>query len=170
MSYEHLNEEERNRLAVLRGEGHSLRAISRVLGRSPGTLCREIQRNTHKPRWGAKRYYAHTAHRKACYRLRTSHQRERLKSAALRLEVVRLVQQRWSPELIAGRLKRTRPELPQISPEAIYQWIYTYRRDLIQHLARSHRKRFPQTIRFEAPAPDSCTDGATGSPARSSKP
>ena len=31
MSYEHLNEEERNRLAVLRGEGHSLRAISRVL-------------------------------------------------------------------------------------------------------------------------------------------
>src|SRR5580692_11172922 len=144
MSYEHLSEEERNRLAVLRSEGHSLRAIGRVLGRSAGTLSREIKRNTRKPRWGPKRYYAHTAQRKADQRLETSHQRERLKSADLRLEVVGRLQQGWSPELIAGRLKRVRPDLPGISPEAIYQWIYKYRRDLIETLARSHRKRFPR--------------------------
>src|SRR5688500_11669403 len=142
MGYQHLNEDERNRLAVLRGEGQSLRAIGRILGRSAGTLSREMKRNTLKPRWGKRRYYGHTAHRKACQRLAMEHRKERLKSPDLRLEVVRRLQWGWSPELIAGRLKRDRKDLPTISPEGIYQWIYTYRRDLIQHLPRSHRKRF----------------------------
>jgi IS30 family transposase len=47
----------------------------------------------------------------------------------------------WSPELIAGRLGRTRPELPSITHEAIYQWIYTERPDLVGYLTRAHPKR-----------------------------
>jgi IS30 family transposase len=47
----------------------------------------------------------------------------------------------WSPELIAGRLQRIRPELPSITYEAIYQWIYAERPDLVGYLARAHPKR-----------------------------
>jgi IS30 family transposase len=60
---------------------------------------------------------------------------------ALHQEVNRLLEYRWSPELIAGRLKQTRPELPPISHEAIYQWIYKHRPDLVAYLARAHPRR-----------------------------
>jgi IS30 family transposase len=141
MSYHHLNENERDRLAVLRSQGRTLREIAQELGRSFSTLSRELKRNRHKPTWGARVYYPHTAHQKALKRLHQSHRRPRLKCAALHQEVVRLLEGRWSPELIAGRLKRTRPELPGISHEAIYQWIYRRRPDLVVYLARSHPKR-----------------------------
>jgi IS30 family transposase len=149
MNYKHLNEEERDRLAVLKSQGQSLREIAQELGRSHTTLSRELKRNRHKPPWGARVYYPHTAHRKADHRLRQSHCRLRLKSMDVRLEVLRLLEKRWSPELIAGRLKRIRPDLPSVSPEAIYQWIYSQRRDLIVYLARSHRKRFPRQSRLK---------------------
>ena len=47
----------------------------------------------------------------------------------------------WTPELISGRFKKYRPELPPISPEAIYQWIYREVPHLIGTLPRSHSKR-----------------------------
>jgi IS30 family transposase len=47
----------------------------------------------------------------------------------------------WSPELIAGRLKKEHPQWPTISHEAIYQWIYSERRDLVGYLVRAHPKR-----------------------------
>lgn len=141
MSYQHLNEEERDRLALMRSEGKSLRSIGRELGRSHSSLVRELQRNRHKPSWGPRVYYPHTAQRKAEHRLRSSHRRFRLKDAALHQEVVRLLEARWSPELIAGRLRRVRPELPTISHEAIYQWLYSRRPDLVGYLTRAHPRR-----------------------------
>jgi transposase, IS30 family len=141
MNYQHLSEEERDRLALLKSQGKSLRFISRELGRSHSTLVRELKRNRHKPPWGPRVYYPHKAQRKAQERLRQSHRRLRLKSAELHQEVIRLLEKRWSPELIAGRLKRTRSDLPSLSPETIYQWIYQRRPDLVVYLARAHRKR-----------------------------
>jgi IS30 family transposase len=46
----------------------------------------------------------------------------------------------WTPELIAGRIKHEGLHVTT-NPESIYQWIYSDRRDLINHLPRSHRKR-----------------------------
>ncbi len=141
MNYQHLSEEERDRLALLRSQGKSLRSISRELGRSHSTLVRELMRNRHKPPWGPRVYYPHTAQRKANERLQSSHRRPRLKSVELHQEVIRLLERRWSPELIAGRLKRTRLDLPSLSPETIYQWIYQRRSDLVVYLARAHPRR-----------------------------
>jgi transposase, IS30 family len=149
MRYKHLNAGERDEIAVQRSQGKTWRVIAQGLGRSHATLVREWHRNRHKPPWGARVYYPHTANKKAQERLRESHRRIRLKSMDLRLEVLKRLETYWSPELIAGRLKRVRPDLPTISPEAIYQWIYSQRKDLIMYLARSHRKRFPRRHRLK---------------------
>ncbi len=65
----------------------------------------------------------------------------RLKSRVLRFEVEQHLLKGWSPEIIAGRFKRQRPELPTISTEAIYQWVYSEAPHLIDCLIRSHPRR-----------------------------
>lgn len=141
MSYHHLNEDERDQLAILRNQGLTLREIGQRMGRSFATLSRELKRNRHKVGWGPRVYTPHRAQVASVIRLRSAHKRPRLKSVDLHQEIVRLLEARWSPELIAGRLRRTRPELPTLSPETIYQWIYTHRQDLVRYLARGHPKR-----------------------------
>src|SRR5450755_3482609 len=144
MSYRHLNQKERDELAVLRGQGMRLREIAQRLGRSLSTLSRELRRNP-----GSDGYRPHAAQRLAQQRLCLSHRSRRLEHSGLRHRVWRLLEQGWSPELIAGRIKRFHPELPGISPESIYQWIYRDRRDLIRYLPRAHRKRFPRRSKLK---------------------
>lgn len=168
MNYHHLSPDERDQLAVLYSQGINIRAIARKLGRSFSTVSRELRRNAYRfpHRQRPPEYYPLGAQRKAAERLRRCHQRPRLKNASLHQEVAQLLEKRWSPELIAGRLKRTRPELPTLSPETIYQWIYRHRQDLVVYLARAHprrrrrwsalkhRLRIPQRLSIrERPAP-----------------
>jgi IS30 family transposase len=141
MNYHHLNHDERDQIAVLRNQGQTLRQIAVQLGRSTGTLSRELKRNKHKPKWGARVYYPHKAQMKASHRLSGSHRRPRLKSAQVHQQVAQLLEIGWSPELIAGRLRRSCPELPTLSPETIYQWIYAHRPDLVVYLTRAHPRR-----------------------------
>jgi transposase, IS30 family len=148
MNYYHLSQDERDRLAEGRYQGRSLRDVAKELGRSVSTLSRELRRNSRKPNWGARVYRAHQAQQKADERIRKSHRRPRLKNAALHQAIVERLEMRWSPELIAGRLKREHPEWPSISAEAIYQWLYGHRRDLIPMLARAHSKRWPRRSRY----------------------
>lgn len=128
-------------IAVLRSQGASLRSIARQLQRHPSTISRELQRNT--PPINQGYYLPHKAQARAQQRWRLSHQRPRLKSAALRQHVRAHLQLGWSPELIAGRLRHQK-RLPSISHEAIYQWLYTDSRELIPCLVRGHRKRLPR--------------------------
>jgi IS30 family transposase len=137
-TYNHLTEEERNQLVVLVNRKKSLREIAKELGRHHSTIFHEITRNN-----GRKRYRANTAHKRAVFRHYNAHRRTRLKSHALRIEVEKLLMNKWSPEIISGRLKQ-RPDLPPISPEAIYQWIYADAPHLIGCLTRSHKTRWPK--------------------------
>lgn len=137
--YKQLTKHERDQLAVLRNRGKSLREIAAILGRSAGSLCRELKRNLSR-HWG---YLPHKAEERARQRMQTGHKRMRLKSHALRLEVERLLGIGWSPELIAGRLKLS-SDFPSISPEAIYQWIYADAPHLIGCLVRQHPSRWPK--------------------------
>jgi IS30 family transposase len=57
----HLELEERERLAGLKAEGLSLRAIARALGRAASTISRELRRNA-LPRGGYL-----PAHAEGCY-------------------------------------------------------------------------------------------------------
>src|ERR1035438_1814267 len=148
MTYKHMTSKERDKLAVWRSRGLSLREISAQLGRSIGTLSRELRRNG-----GHIGYFAQSAQEKSDERLNTGHKRMRLKSRVLRHEVEQMLVKGWSPEIIAGRIPDHRKELPSISPEAIYQWIYTERPDLIGCLVRAYPKRWPRRYRKYRPRP-----------------
>jgi len=136
-SYKHLTLHERERIAVWRGRGLSFREIGKKLNRDPGALCREVNRN----RVGNGCYWANPAQAQANHREKTGHKRMRLKSEILRAAAEELLARGWSPELVAGRLHREHPQWPKVSHEAIYQWIYAERQDLIGHLLRAHPKR-----------------------------
>lgn len=136
--YEHLSEYERDILAVMRGEGQSLRSIARFLRRDPGTISRELRRNAPPIRKG--RYLPHKAQARYEERNCKRAERLRLKSAFIRRYAGQRLAAGWSPELIAGRLGTISPKT-RISHEAIYDWIYTEARHHIPHLVRAHRRR-----------------------------
>jgi len=139
--YKHLSKEERDRLAILKGKGLSIRVIAVQLDRSPSTISRELCRNTdHSSRDG---YLPHQAQAEADLRWRQSHRRPRLKSPFLRQYVRANLKRGWSPEQIAGRLRHDNHTIT-VSHEAIYQWIYLEARELIPRLAKAHRKRQPR--------------------------
>jgi len=148
MRYHHLNQEERDRLAVFRSQGMTLRDIGQRLGRSFSSLSRELRRNH-----TVSGYYPFAAQKKANHRGRLGHRSPRLKSAELRLAVEAGLRRGWSPELIRGRLQRTRPDLPSISVESIYQWIYRERKTLVSYLACQHWHRHQYRYRRRSKIP-----------------
>lgn len=139
--YKHLSKEERDRLAILKGQGLSIRAIAAQLGRSPSTVSRELRRNAACGE--SDGYLPHQAQAEADLRWKQSHGRPRLKSPFLRSYVRAGLKRGWSPEQIAGRL-RYEDHSVTVSHEAIYQWIYLEARELIPQLAKAHRKRLPR--------------------------
>ena len=137
-TYNHLSSHERDLLAVLRSQGHTLRQIARTLGRDPGTISRELRRNA--PPIYTGYYLAHKAHTRATERARRTRTHRRLHTARLRCYVGDRLRHGWSPELIAGRWRRRHPDRP-ISHEAIYQWVYAEACQLLPCLVRAHRTR-----------------------------
>lgn len=135
--YKHLSHTEREEIAVLKAEGKSMREIAVALGRNPGTISRELNRNTPPIRM---RYSALKAELRAEHRLREPRRIPRLKSPILRRYVQWRIKGGWSPEQIAGRLKQQNAKIG-ISHEAIYQWIYEDATHLIPFLVRAYKKR-----------------------------
>lgn len=139
MRYRHLDLTERTLIAGWRHEPLSLREIARRLKRSHATLSRELRRNRGSP----GPYGPVGAQILARARLHHRASRERLKSKGVRAYVHQQLQKGWTPELIAGRLKRQR-DLPAVCHEAIYQYIYGVAPHLIAYLPRHHAKRQPK--------------------------
>jgi len=118
----------------------SIRSIARMLGRSPSTVSREIGRNG-----GYRRYRAAPADAQAWARARRPKQCKLALSPRLRRMVARQLRLSWSPEQIAGWLKRAHrgQEAYQVSHETIYRSLFVQSRgvlkkELVQHL-RSQR-------------------------------
>lgn len=116
--YGHLTHEERERIAVLRAEGLCASRIGREIGRPPCTVGRELKRNSngdggYRPVSAEGRYLARR-HRE---RILDSH-------PALGAFVAERLYEGWTPEQISGWLGAGRENLPAISFEAIYDWIY----------------------------------------------
>jgi IS30 family transposase len=126
-SARYLDREERYELARLRESGLSVRQIAARLGRSPSTVSRELARNA-DPRAGG--YQPERAHRLAWERQRRPKASRLSANPALRRQVQQMLDQRYSPEQAAGRLKVLYPDeaAMQVSHETIYQSIYVYPR------------------------------------------
>ena len=115
----HLELVERERLAALKAEGLSLRAIARALGRAASTVSRELRRNA-LPKGGYL-----PVHAEGCYRER------RQRPAVLERDerLGRFVRERllegWTPEQIAGWLKRGEERgLRPVSLETIHAFVH----------------------------------------------
>jgi IS30 family transposase len=137
-SYNQLSRDERVLIAGFQSQGLSIRQIARQLDRAPSTISRELRRNASPERSAS--YDGGVAHQLADQRRRDSHRRPRLKTPQLRLYVRQKLQEGWSPEQIAGRL-RFEHRAVTVSHEAIYQWIYEQEPQLIRFLTRAHPKR-----------------------------
>src|SRR6266480_4201435 len=118
----------------------SARSMARLLGRSPSTVSREISRNG-----GYDRYRAALADERAWVRARRPKRCKLATNPWLRRAVAKKLGLNWSPEQIAGWLKRTYPEdeSSQVSHETIYRSLFVQargvlRKELLRHL-RSKR-------------------------------
>jgi IS30 family transposase len=126
-----------------------MRAMARVLGRSTSTISREFGRNT-LPQLG---YASHTAQLSCQGRRVAARPARKLDMQGVAWSVVvTLLDWKWSPQEIAGTLKRVFPNEPgrHVSHETIYTAIYAQprgelRRQLIACLRRGRSTRMPRT-------------------------
>jgi IS30 family transposase len=123
--------------------GQSFRSMAALLGRAPSTISREIKRNG-----GRGRYRANQADQAAWDRAHRPKTCKLVENPALSLMVASKLKQRWSPEQIAGWLKKTYPEdeTYQVSHEIIYRSLYVQARgalkkELIKHLRTQRSMR-----------------------------
>ena len=115
--YSQLDIDERYELYRLHEAGTAQGKIAMMMGRSASTISRELKRNS-LPKGG---YKPASADRMALSRCRRSSRLERL--SPLGQDVRDRLAMGWSPEQIAGRLRRERSE-HVISHESIYRYIY----------------------------------------------
>ncbi len=122
MKYRQITFAERYTLGLLRRRGCSPAAIAGILGRHRSTILREVRRNqatsdgTYRPQLAD--WYA---------RGRRSQSRRNRRFTAAELQRVRaLLKEQWSPEQIAGYLRRH--GILRISHETIYRYIWADKR------------------------------------------
>jgi IS30 family transposase len=147
--YQQLQPEDRMTMASMHQQGASMRAMARVLGRSTSTISREFGRNT-LPQLG---YASHTAQLSCQGRRVAARPARKLDMQGVAWSVVvTLLDWKWSPQEIAGTLKRVFPNEPgrHVSHETIYTAIYAQprgelRRQLIACLRRGRSTRMPRT-------------------------
>jgi IS30 family transposase len=123
MSYTHLSSHERSVIQHLCRQGVSASRIARQLGRDRSTIGRELRRNTPTPRC---RYLAQRADGLATQRRAEANgQRAKLRDRALREAVVKRLRLGWSPQVIAGRLRREHPrdDALHLSGMTVYRWL-----------------------------------------------
>lgn len=118
----YLSEDERVRLADLRQDGMSVRAIATLMGRAASTISRELRRGADR----TDRYRPHEAHRRALERRHLKRPSRLSQDEALRDWVAGRFLARWSPEQISHELRTEFPDNPSrwICAETIYQAVY----------------------------------------------
>ena len=121
----------------------SIRSIATSLGRAPSTISREIERNG-----GQGCYRANQADQAAWDRARRPKTCKLAENRKLAHIVAGKLRWQWSPEQIAGWLKRTYPgdENYQVSHETIYRSLFiqargALKKELLQHLRRTRVMR-----------------------------
>jgi IS30 family transposase len=147
--YKHLTVFERSLIGQKHKEGVHVADIALLVKRDRSTVIRELERN------GApqtKKYRPESAHTKALAKRANCGVRPRLKSDLIRNYTIEKLKLGWSPEQVSIRLPIDH-QGQNISPEAIYQYIYASftnlgagkvragGEDLRVYLARRHKRR-----------------------------
>ncbi len=99
--YTHFTTEERELSRVWKARGLSIRAIARMLNRSPSSVSREFERNSRED----GTYSANYADKQYAERRKNCGRKPILENEQIKNYVVEKLEQRWTPEQIAGRAK-----------------------------------------------------------------
>lgn len=141
MPYHQLTLEEREVISQMHYSCAGPTAIARRLNRSPSTISRELRRNGNR-----QGYRAVAAHERTQRRRRERPVVRKMADAFINESVRTGLAQEWSPEQIAGRMKRDHHKEPSrwVSFQTIYRWLATcefrsHFRSLLRH--GRYRKR-----------------------------
>jgi len=132
---------ERDSIAVWLASGSSKRLISRRLNRSLSSILDEIKRNSVNGE-----YQSIKAQELSQKRNNKSRKTNPLKNPQIYSYVYDKLRCGWSPEQIAGRLKRDNNDQTIICHETIYHYVYSdegKEKKLHEYLVRQHRRRRP---------------------------
>src|SRR3972149_3334419 len=150
-AYVHLSAKERMQIYQLSEDGHPQAEIARRLGRDKATVSRELGRNA-----VSAGYLPDLAQRRYAGRRQRCRPRLRLARRDLRRTVLLLLPQGWSPEQIAGRLRREQGATV-VNHETIYRFVYDSplgrQEKLYEYLRRGQKKRRRRQGRRGAPRP-----------------
>lgn len=150
MSYTHITASQQNELSVLLRTDTKQKDIARLLGKNRVTIWRERIRNGQKN----GKYHARKAKKiREERRIEARRKRRRFENNLwLRTYVERHLKKHWSPEQIAGRLKKDYPndKSKRIGKDSIYGYLYEKRKDLVKYLRcqkGKYRRRYGTRIR-----------------------
>lgn len=147
MSYTHLSEHERYCIFHQQMCSFSNAEMGRRLKRHRATIGRELKRFHRHPSWPAYRqYFPDGADRLAQQRRAQQRGFRWTRHRPLLAYVLRKLRQEWSPQQIAGRIRRDFPDdkKMRVSHQSIYQYIKADRREggsLWKRLRQSHKLR-----------------------------
>jgi len=150
MLHKHLTSEQRNELSALLRAKVKKKDIAKCLRKHRATIWRELQRNSSEN----SKYYARKAKRLTKERrVRANSRFKKIENNRwLRNYVIKKLKRYWSPEQIAGKLKRKYPQDKSrwISKDSIYKFVYLKRKDLVKYLRcqkGKYRRRYGTRIR-----------------------
>jgi len=151
MSYCHFKPFQRNELSALLRAGLTQKEAAKLLGKTASAVCQELKRNPADTKTG---YDAGLAKSNTIQRRIMANQRFRKieNNIWLRNYIVRKTKKYWSPEQIAGRLRRLYPDdkWRHVGKDSIYKFIYEKRKDLVKYLRcqkGKYRRRYGTRIR-----------------------
>ncbi len=147
MTYSQITYAERYSLGLLRRQGLTPAAIAQILGRHRSTIGREVQRN-HARSDGT--YRPQLADWYARGRRSRSRRNQRFTRRDWK-QVRRLLARQWSPEQVAGYLRRHRQL--HISHETIYRYVWAEKHAggrLYTHLRGAQKRRRKRYGRYDS--------------------
>jgi IS30 family transposase len=140
--------DEREEISIGRAQKQSYAQIARKLGRHRSSVMREVKRNTSRRPHG---YRAVPAEVKARRRAPRPKRRKLVPGSALIQRVAKDLAQGWSPQQVAGRLKRENPDdrCRWVSHETIYQAWYVNAQGGLRELVRQEREQQARLSRVQ---------------------
>lgn len=154
--YHQIERTERIQIYALQKAGLKVDAIALQLGRHRSTLYRELSRNRCYYYGREKQHSGYLPNlADAAAKKRRSRDLKLMQDAKLKELIINYLKKGWSPEQIAGRLKKE-SGYTVISHETIYAYIYDRRaldERLYLHLSRKRRYRKPRVSRNHRKGP-----------------
>lgn len=117
--YTQLKLEERENIFKLRQSGAGIKRIAKVINRDKSTISRELKRNRHTDSIEYLPDKADNMAKQRKYTLKSKIDR----FPDLKNHIIEKLNEKWSPDAIAGRLKIN--GCTKISTETIYQYVYS---------------------------------------------